>query len=193
MCSSDLDGLERSTDRARAGLLVDSGRHRVALSAPGLEGREQDYDIAGAQVVVIREPLAPRRSTLAVDCDVPGAEVLVDGVVVGVTPMASPVAVIEGTRRVEVRRLGYTPFSTVIDAVGSGARVQPALAWGVQLPDRIAARLVVVASEPNIVATVDGQRVRADGADPIPPGVHRLRVERQGFFPLEQKIGRAHV
>jgi hypothetical protein len=183
-----IDGVERPIARARAGLVVDAGRHRVALSAPGLEPREQDHDVAGGQTVVIREPLARRRSTLAIDCDVPGAEVLVDGVVVATTPVLSPIPVDEGTRRVELRRLGYTPYSTVVDAVGSGARVQPALAWGVQLPDRIAAHLVVAANEPNVVASVDGQRVRPDGADPIPPGFHRLRVERQGFFPAEQTV-----
>jgi tetratricopeptide (TPR) repeat protein len=53
------------------------------------------------------EALAPKIGRLTVRCNVEGAEVRVDGELVGTTPLADTLVVDPGTRRVEVTAAGY--------------------------------------------------------------------------------------
>ncbi len=183
-----LDGAPRDAAEARAGLRVNVGTHRVALEAPGFVSREDVREVAGESTVVLREPLAPVRSTLRVETDVRGAEVLVDGHVVATTPMQSPWPVDEGRHRVEVRRPGYAPLSTEVDAHGQGAVVTAPLAWASPVPADVAARLVVRASEDHVEAALDGHPLAPDGSIAAPPGEHRLRVARGDFVTVERDV-----
>jgi hypothetical protein len=183
-----VDGLSRPTAVARQGLRVSAGRHRVVLSAPGYRTREVDVDVAGGATVRVTEAPQPNESTLAVETNVPGAEVVVDGRVVARTPMDSPVRVTEGPHHVEVRRPGYTTYATDVLAVGTGARVTAQLGWASSMPPGVASRLVVRANLPGVVATVDGQRIGLEGTEPLPPGAHRLRVERTDHMPVERDV-----
>jgi hypothetical protein len=183
-----VDGLQRAVTEARAGLRVAAGRHRIALSAPHFTGREEELDLAGGSTVVLSEPLSPERAFMAVECNVAGAEVLVDGHTVATTPTTSPLPLAEGTHHVLVRRPGFTTYETDVNAVGAGARVRAQLAWADPMPRDVAARLVVQASEPDVVAYLGDRRVDPAGADLVPPGRHRLRVEHRDFITDEREI-----
>lgn len=183
-----IDDVARDARRARAGLPVSSGRHRVALAAPHFVAREDVVDLASGQRLVISEALAAEQSGLTVACDVSNVEVFVDGALAGRTPLASLLAVSEGTHRVELRRAGYAPYSTVVEATRAGARVEATLAWSASLADDVGARLRVEASEPDVVATLDGRRVAIDGSERVPPGPHRLRVARANFLTVERDV-----
>lgn len=183
-----VDGLQRSVSEARTGLRVSAGRHRVTLSAPHYQTREEQFDISGGNSVTITEGLTPERAFFSVECNIPGAEILVDGSVVGTTPTTSPLPLPEGTHHVTVRRLGYTPYETDVNAVGAGARVRATLAWADSIPPDIAARLRVRANEDHVLAMIDGRRVSAEGRDPIPPGRHVMRVERSDFIADEREV-----
>ncbi|MEZ4407041.1 MAG: PEGA domain-containing protein [Polyangiales bacterium] len=183
-----VDGLQRSASEAHTGLRLAAGRHRVRLAAPHYQPREEEFDIAGGSTVVISEPLTPEAAFMAVECNVPGAEVLVDGRPIATTPVTSPLPVPEGTHHVVVRRAGYTAYETDVNSVGAGARVRAELSWANPIPQGVGARLTVQANEPNIVALLDGRRVSPAGDEAVPPGPHRLRVEHNDFLPDEREV-----
>ena len=183
-----VDGLPRSVSEARTGLRVSAGRHRVTLSAPHYQTREEEFDISGGNSATITEGLVPERAFFTVECNVPAAEIVVDGSVVGTTPVTSPLPLAEGTHHVVVRRAGYTPYETDVNAVGAGARVRATLAWADNLSPDTSARFRVRANEDHLLAIVDGRRVGADGRDLVPPGRHVLRVERSDFISEEREV-----
>lgn len=183
-----VDGVERDPRQARRGIPVSTGRHRVALAAPGRVAREDAVDVASGQRVEVTEDLVRVTSSLTVSCNVPNAEVLVDGRVAGLTPVGAALAVDEGAHRVELRRAGYVTYSTLVEVHDRGARVEAELAWSATIAPDVAARLIVVASEPDAVASLDGRRIPLDGSEPLPPGAHRLRVERRDFLTAERLV-----
>jgi tetratricopeptide (TPR) repeat protein len=183
-----VDGLPRSVSEARTGLRVSAGRHRVTLSAPHYQTREEEFDISGGNSATITEALVPERAFFTVECNVPAAEILVDGNVVGTTPVTSPLPLPEGTHHVVVRRAGYTPYETDVNAVGAGARVRATLSWADNLSPDTSARFRVRANEEHLLAIVDGRRVSAEGRDLVPPGRHVLRVERSDFISEEREV-----
>ncbi len=183
-----IDNIERPAARARAGILVPSGRHRVALSAAGHEPRESDHDVAAGTRVEIREPLRRIHSTIAVESIVEHAEVVVDGRVVGRTPLASPIPVDEGLRSIEVRRDGYQSYTTAVNATGTGARITARLEWLASMPITVGVQLTLRVSETTALAYVDGRRIEINGTERVPPGPHRLRVERQDYLPFERDV-----
>jgi hypothetical protein len=183
-----VDGLPRSVSEARTGLRVAAGRHRVTLSAPHYQTREEEFDISGGNSATITEALVPERAFFTVECNVPAAEILVDGSVVGTTPVTSPLPLAEGTHHVVVRRAGYTPYETDVNAVGAGARVRATLSWADNLSPDTSARFRVRSNEDHLLAIVDGRRVSAEGRDLVPPGRHVLRVERSDFISEEREV-----
>jgi len=183
-----VDGLQRPRSSGNVELRVAAGRHRVSLSAPHYQSREAEFDVAGGSTIVVSEPLTPERAFMAVECNVHGAEVLVDGHPLATTPVTSPLPVPEGSHHVVVRRAGYTTYETDVNSVGAGARVRADLAWADPMPRDVGARVTVQANEPDIVAIIDGRRVASDGTALVPPGRHTLRVERTDFLPDEREV-----
>lgn len=183
-----VDGLRQPPTSGNLELRVAAGRHRVSLAAPHYQPREAEFDVAGGSTIVISEPLVPERAYMAVECNVRGAEVLVDGRPLASTPITSPLPVPEGSHHVVVRRPGYTTYETDVNSVGAGARVRADLAWSDPMPRDVGARVTVRANEPDIVATLDGRRIAADGTALVPPGRHTLRIERTDFLPDEREV-----
>lgn len=183
-----IDGLQRPPSSGNTEIRVAAGRHRVSLAAPHYQPREAEFDVSGGSTIVISEPLVPERAFMAVECNVPGAEVLVDGRSLASTPVTSPLPVPEGSHHVVVRRAGYTTYETDVNSVGAGARVNASLSWSDPMPRDIGARVTVHANEPDTITLIDGRRLASDGSTLVPPGRHTLRVERTDFLPDEREV-----
>lgn len=183
-----VDGLQRPPSSGNLEIRVAAGRHRLSLAAPHYQPREAEFDVAGGSTIVVSEPLVPERAFMAVECNVHGAEVLVDGRPLATTPITSPLPVPEGSHHVVVRRAGYTTYETDVNSVGAGARVRADLAWADPMPRDVGAGVTVQANEPDVVAMIDGRRVAGDGTALVPPGRHTLRVERTDFLPDEREV-----
>ena len=183
-----IDGLQRPPSSGNVEIRVPAGRHRVSLAAPHYQAREAEFDVSGGSTIVISEALVPERAFMAVECNVPGAEVLVDGRPLATTPITSPLPVPEGSHHVVVRRPGYTTYETDVNSVGAGARVRADLAWADPMPRDVGARVTLQANEPDVVAMIDGRRIASDGTALVPPGRHTLRVERMDFLPDEREV-----
>lgn len=63
--------------------------------------------------------LAQRVAKLTVEVDVPGAEILVDDALVGKSPLAAPLVVNSGIRRIAVRHPDYLPQSRRVTVAGN--------------------------------------------------------------------------
>jgi tetratricopeptide (TPR) repeat protein len=94
------------------------------------------------------DELRKRVARLDVRCDEPGVEVFVDDESVGTTPLAGPVLVNAGRRRLSAVKPRYETFRTTLEVVGAETRVL-AIALAAQGPAApVAARPVAPAAAP---------------------------------------------
>lgn len=133
----------------------------------------------------------PLVGRLVIVCDVPGAEVLVDGIVVGTTPMpAAGVVVASGERRVEVRSAAHEPFSVSLRIAPSDFSVTPEI----QVTRRqvtLTPRAVRQVGRIMVRTNVDGAAIFVDETfvanaplrDPlvVEPGERRIAIRAAGY------------
>jgi hypothetical protein len=134
------------------------------------------------------EPSDSKAAHLTVKTSLPDAEVLVDGQVVGKTPLPTSLTLIPGHRAVELRRVGYVGSRKEI-TLGDGA--SGALAFDLEEDSAAATEgwgyLVLAISESEAEVSIDGRpRGVYQKSLRLPPGAHLLRVERGGFEPIER-------
>ncbi|WP_155798847.1 PEGA domain-containing protein, partial [Sorangium cellulosum] len=149
---------------------IDAG---AALSARDKQDIADLIQAAGAYV-----------SHLEITASEPGATVFVDDEPVGTTPLAAPVPVDIGERRIRVSKPGFVDFVRQEKVVGGGsialvARLDRALHRG---------RLAIAAGDDDLIA-LDGKVVgkgRWEGS--VPSGTHALRVTAPGMTPHEVSI-----
>jgi hypothetical protein len=137
------------------------------------------YVSTANQVIAL---LAPLVTTLAITADTDGASVFVDGEVVGMTPIASPLAIDVGEHDLTIRKAGYVDFAKHVSAVGGRpieltVKLEPIVKRG---------QLVVTATggAPNAVAMVivDGNDVgNAPWHGDVISGVHEISVRAPGY------------
>ena len=139
---------------------------------------EADRKEAGDLVAAL-EPLTAK-VTIAVN--EPGAEVFVDDELVGTSPLAGPVQVDVGTRKVRVVKADFVEAAQT--AVG-----------GDQAP-KLDVKLIAVTHEGRLVISaasdamifIDGKPVGHDFAGPMKPGSHFVRVTADNAKPYEADV-----
>ncbi|HKO49038.1 MAG TPA: PEGA domain-containing protein [Polyangiaceae bacterium] len=104
------------------------GQVRFAMHdyAAAMDAYRQYLEKGGDKLPVARreqvqkelKALAQRVAKLSIETDVPGAEVLIDDVPVGSTPLSAPVVVNSGIRRIGVRHPDYLPQSRRVSIAG---------------------------------------------------------------------------
>lgn len=181
-----IDGESRAIEALRTGVPLSAGSHRVVMRAAGRLPREVDVRVAGGEVVGMDTALEAAMSSIAIRCDVPDAEVRIDGRAVGVTPLASSIEVSTGRHTVELGRAGYATFTRDVDARGLGASVDASLTWAEPIDASVAARVEVETNERGAVTLLDGRRFEA--LDAVPSGRHVLRVTRGSFQRWERDV-----
>ncbi len=187
----ELDGVDVGKTPLERPLEVASGTRTLTVVARGHHPSHHRVSIAGGATEVVNvqlEPLEGRIASLAVESRLLGAEVVVDGRVLGKTPLAAPLSLAPGRYTLELRRSGYRSSKRDV-VLGDGASAS------VELNPEIDAAAVaksggmieIVVSDPSAVAFIDDRPVRGFSLR-LPSGPHRLRVERAGFFPFEREV-----
>lgn len=183
-----LDGVQVPASDLRAGVRLEAGHHHVAISANGFAPREEDVVVPGNATLRETVDLTRLTSHLGVEANLAGATVTVDDTVMGTTPLQRPVVLAQGPHHVRVTRAGYAPYETDVNVGSDGARVAAQLTWADPMPNEVAAHLLIQLPEPGAHATLDGRGIGLEGGDRLPPGNHRLRIERRDRLPLERTV-----
>ena len=185
------EGAERGT--APCHLFFDEPRaYRVTLRAEGFLERTLRLDLRDGKPQVIDAALTPSTATLALDSAPAGAEVSLDGLPQGKTPLTLH-ALRPGKHEVTFRLPGHRPLThTLTLDAGQEATLSLPL-------ERLPAGLTVTTLPIGARVYVDGVfRGESDLAlTDLPPGPHTLRVERHGYAQAERAIdlraGASHV
>jgi hypothetical protein len=189
----DVDGVGRGKTPLSAPLRVAEGEHVVSAAAPGYLPARSSVVIAGGASTRVRLELSPMQGALAhltIATRLPGAEVYVDGLRVGTTPLAASLAVAPGARHVELRRPGYataTSDITLGDGASGSLTLEPAEDAAAIARD--GGKLSLTVDQTEVVVTVDGTP-RGVYAAPLAlaRGAHHLRLERADFEPFERDV-----
>jgi hypothetical protein len=189
----EVDGIEVGATPLVMPLRILSGTHVISVQATGFLPERKEIAIAGGDKVEVRFNLVlpqGRFGHLMVNTHLPGANLFVDNRLVGMTPLTASISVSPGTHSIEMLRDGYLPASTSV-TLGDGATAEVMLE-----PDEDPSALPVFAgalaldlSESPAAIILDG---RPRGVYRMPlqlaVGLHRIRVERDNFMPLERDV-----
>jgi len=121
---------------------------------------------------------------LTITVSEPDADVLVDDISAGKTPLAKPVVVDIGTRKIVVRKEGFKPFEQSMP-IGGAATAK----LDVKLEPQIHEGSIHVVTVPSAEIWLDGKRVgtgRFDGK--VRSGGHTLRITAEGMQPYQSEI-----
>lgn len=121
---------------------------------------------------------------LTITVSEPDAEVLVDDVSAGKSPLAKPVVVDIGTRKIDVRKDGFKPFEQSLP-VGGAATAK----LDVKLTAEVHEGDVHITAQAGAQISIDGKLVgvgRYDGK--VSGGGHTLRVEAAGMKPYQTEL-----
>jgi len=133
-------------------------------------------------------PLQGALAHLVVHSALPGADVLVDGKLVGRTPLPASVSLPPGHHDVTLRRPGYRAIPADITlADGSTGEVTLEAAENPDDSALVSGQIELDINQADANVTVDGvPRFRTDLS--LPAGPHRLSVTRAGFLPFEREL-----
>ncbi len=121
-------------------------------------------------------------SRVTITVNEPGADVLVDDVRVGTSPLAEPVLVDVGERKIRVSKPGYTPFEKTLPIADD-------ITVAADIAIEVHQGTVVVEAGPSDDIFIDGKRVgrrRWEGV--LPSGPHRLRVSAVNMLAHESEV-----
>jgi hypothetical protein len=123
---------------------------------------------------------------LKVECNVEGAEVLVDGNPVGVTPLMTAVAA--GDHQLEVRMDGYSRHSQELNVpADKKVLVQTELEY-------IAGNIIVMAEPAGATVSLDGTEVGTSPAvllENVHPGKHTVTIAKAGYRTATENVSLA--
>jgi hypothetical protein len=170
---------------------VPSGLRLLSVVAPGHAPVRREVPVPAGQTVELTIGLEPIEGALAqiiVESQVPGADVVLDGKVVGRTPIQGSLPVPPGAHELVLRRSGYREARDAVSLVGGASRtlaLTPAEAPGSTAAGTVRFRL----SEPDADVVVDG-KPRPDYREGLrlAAGVHDVQVSRSGFFPVQRQV-----
>ncbi|MCA9594052.1 MAG: PEGA domain-containing protein [Myxococcales bacterium] len=185
----EVDGVNVARAPLDAPLRLAIGAHHVAIVAPGHRPSWHGLTLAGGESQTLNvelEAIEGGLGNLELDTSVPGAQLYVRGKMVGTAPLSGPIALTPGRHELEVRRDGYrTVKRTVVIRDGEVTRLS--LKLEPSASPAASGRLSLSIAEAGAVVFVDGVPTAQHGFA-LPSGPHRLRVERDGFFPFERGV-----
>lgn len=91
-------------------VVVEPGRHKIVISAPGYARFEREVDVVAGQMRAVEGNLEPRPVKLAISATA-GARVEVDGRALGSAPLGQPIELDAGSHFLTVTKRGHRPFA----------------------------------------------------------------------------------
>jgi len=132
MVTSPTNGARVSVDNASASEApfigeVKPGPHTVLVTAPGHDSEKRDIKVLEGGLVALDLPLKEKPAMLAIDAPV-GAEITVDGRLIGVAPLGAPVSLTHGRHFVAIMKTGAVAWTRDVDTTrGETTKITPEL------------------------------------------------------------------
>ncbi|MBX3131318.1 MAG: PEGA domain-containing protein [Polyangiaceae bacterium] len=190
--SVEIDGRSVGRSPGQRSVPVPSGLRVVGAVAPGHLPARKEVSVAGGQSVTVQfelEPSERAHATVQLRVDTLDADVRVDGVRLGKSPLTESLTLAAGRRRVEVTRAGYQPFRRAVElAPGSTSRLDVRLEPDAAAVARTGGTLALELDDALAVVFIDGVARGGRGSFPLAAGRHRLRVERGEFLPIDREV-----
>jgi hypothetical protein len=121
---------------------------------------------------------------LSVTVDVPGAQIFVDGELVGSSPLPGPITIDIGTRQIEIRKPGFLPLSQSLPVGGT-----PQAKLDVKLQREVHEGELTVHAPAKATIFMDAKPVGVGRfAGTLPSGGHTLRVDSPGFRSYQSEV-----
>jgi hypothetical protein len=171
-------------------LKLRAGRHLVEIKKPGFDPFSQWVEIQDAQTLVLMPQLRAivvAKARLVIDADLPQAEVLVDGVRRGTTPLALDDLPL-GDHVVEVRKPPARPWTKTVTLAAGTSMVRAELA--ATIPRAPTDGELIVQSVPaGAEVWLDGNQVgKTPWKSQVPGGDHWLQLKLVGHVTYEKKL-----
>jgi tRNA A-37 threonylcarbamoyl transferase component Bud32 len=159
-------------------------RRRMALAGAVLAAALAALYVARGSEPPPAPPLPGRPGGLRIETDPPGADVALDGVSAGQSPVALT-SVRPGVHMVRVARDGYAPAGLTLE-VRNGEPLLP-LRF---VMEPLNAKLRVRSEPADALVRVDGRVVGTTPLESLDlaPGHHEVRLERRGYLPARQAV-----
>ncbi|RPJ11062.1 MAG: PEGA domain-containing protein [Deltaproteobacteria bacterium] len=162
---------------------VSPGRHRVQVVKEGYTPHEESLEVKAREKTRVEVSLRKPMGGILVAAEPAGANVVIDGNRVGVSPYEGK-GLAPGKHRVRVEKEGFEAWEKEVMVKGNEqAQVTVKL--------RTIAGAVVIRTEPSGASIyIDGGRA---GVSPyetrdLSPGRHKVRVEKEGYEPWEGEV-----
>jgi hypothetical protein len=172
---------------------VANGPHLVAAVAPGHAPLRQQIEIGGGVTKEFELALVPAKGELAhirVRTPVPGADIQLDGALVGRTPIDVTLSVEAGSHQLDLKRRGYRTASLRRDLVeGQTWDADVAMEEDPTEMGWQSGELLLEGEEPGSALSVNGKLhdFRGGGVK-LPPGPHQIELAHSGFLPYRAEV-----
>jgi hypothetical protein len=190
----EVDNVEVGRTPQAAPFRVAGGVHVVGAVASGYVPTRKEVTVAGGATAEVKLDLVEMQGRVAhvtVKTHLPAADVVVDGQMVGKTPLPSSLTVAPGPHEIEVRRKGYVTAKEALK-LGDGAEGEVTLEPEEDHTElgTLGGVLTLSASETEPAVTVDGKPRGVYPADGLRllAGPHHVIVERGGFLTAERDV-----
>jgi hypothetical protein len=189
----EVDNVEAAKAPLAGPLKLAGGSHIVGAIAAGYTPQRKQITVAGGAKSSLQFDLTPmegRLAHLSLKSRLPGADVMLDGELVGRTPLTSSLTLMPGSHKVELVRPGYRTARTEL-TLGDGASGEIALEPEEDRAEiaRVGGDLKLAITETEALVTVDGTpRGPYTASLRLAHGTHHLLVERGGFRPNERDV-----
>jgi hypothetical protein len=163
------------------------GRHTFALSLKNHEPLTEDVVVpARAAALSFGLRALPEKATVRIFTTADPAEILVDGVKAGVSPLSLQ-DVAPGPHIISAVKIGEGRLDQVVELSAGETKI---LKLELRAPAPTMARLRVVSSIPDAEVVLDGERsgkAPLDRAD-LSPGTHFITVTKDGFADWQREV-----
>jgi hypothetical protein len=137
MVTSPTNGAKVSVDNASGSEApfigeVKPGNHTVLVTAAGHDPEKRDIKVLEGGLVALDLPLKEKPALLTIDAPA-GADITVDGRLVGVAPLSSPVSLTHGRHFVAIMKTGAVAYTRDVDVSrGETTKIAPELSTSAQ-------------------------------------------------------------
>ena len=189
LITSKPEGAEISYNNASLGqtplllTTLNPGNHRLTLSLPGFQSKNVDLNIEDRTPVKLEVDLTSASGTLNIETDPADAEVFINGISRGKTPLTIE-RIPEGSVNIDIKAAGYETHTRQVSlAAGEVQKINQAMK---PLPGTLL--IVSIPSGARVYINDEFKGTTPFTLEKLSPGTYRVRVERPGCEPNARDV-----